>query len=49
MVKFKEGLDALKDELKQQPDFPELPALRADLRDMEKRLSAAEREAAKGS
>ncbi|MBP6789133.1 MAG: tetratricopeptide repeat protein [Candidatus Promineofilum sp.] len=49
MVKFKEGLDVLKDELKQQPDFPELPALRADLRDMEKRLSAAEREAAKGS
>ena len=48
MVKFKEGLDVLKGELKQQPDFPELPALRADLRDMEKRLSAAEREAAKG-
>jgi len=49
MVIFKEGLETLKDKLKQQPDFPELPALRADLRDMEKRLSAAEREAAKGA
>ena len=43
MVKFKEGLETLKTELKQQPDFPELPALQADLRDMEKRLIAAER------
>lgn len=47
MVKFKEGADLLKDELKQQPDFPELPALRADLRDMQKRLAAAERLAIK--
>ena len=31
--------------MKEQPDFPELPALRADLRDLEKRLAAAEREA----
>ncbi len=45
MVKFKEGVDLLKDELKQQPDFPELPLLRADLRDMEKRLAAVERAA----
>ncbi len=43
MVKFREGLDTLKDELKGQPDFPELAALRADLHDMEKRLSAAVR------
>lgn len=43
MVKFKDGLETLKTELKQQPDFPELPALRADLRDMEKRLTAAVR------
>ena len=47
MVKFKEGLETLKGELKGQPDFPELPALRADLRDLEKRLAAAEREAVK--
>jgi tetratricopeptide (TPR) repeat protein len=45
MVKFKEGVDLLKDELKQQPDFPELPALRADLRDMQKYLAAVERAA----
>ncbi len=42
MVKFKDGLEQLRAELKQQPDFPELAALRADLRDMEKRLAAAE-------
>ncbi len=47
MVKFKEGLETLKSELKGQPDFPELPALRADRRDLEKRLVAAEREAVK--
>lgn len=41
MVKFKDGLGLLKESLKDQPDFPELPALRADLRDIEKRLAAA--------
>lgn len=41
MVKFKDGLETLKADLKQQPDFPELAALRADLRDLEKRLAAA--------
>jgi tetratricopeptide (TPR) repeat protein len=46
MVKFKDGLEQLRGELSQQPDFPELPHLRADLRDMTKRLHAAEREAA---
>lgn len=40
MVKFKDGLEVLKSDLKQQPDFPELPLLRADLRDLEKRLAA---------
>jgi tetratricopeptide (TPR) repeat protein len=45
MVKFKDGLELLRADLKQQPDFPELAALRADLRDLEKRLAAAEREA----
>ena len=40
MVKFREGIDLLKADLKQQPDFPELAVLRADLRDMEKRLAA---------
>lgn len=40
MMKFREGLDILKSDLKQQPDFPELAALRADLRDMGKRLNA---------
>jgi len=49
MVKFKDGLEVLKGELKDQPDFPELPALQADLRDMAKRLAAAERDAAKGA
>lgn len=42
MVKFKDGVELLRAELKQQPDFPELTALRADLRDLEKRLAAAE-------
>lgn len=42
MVKFKDGLELLRADLKQQPDFPELAALRADLRDLEKRLAAAE-------
>lgn len=41
MVKFREGLEILKENLKQQPEFPELPVLRADLRDMTKRLRAA--------
>ena len=41
MVKFRDGIDLLKADLKQQPDFPELAVLRADLRDMEKRLAAA--------
>jgi len=41
MVKFRDGLDLLKADLKQQPDFPELAALRADLRDMQRRLAAA--------
>lgn len=41
MVKFKDGLELLKADLKQQPDFPELAVLRGDLRDMEKRLAAA--------
>lgn len=49
MVQFKEGLEGLKAELAQQPDFPELPALQADLRDMEKRLAAVEKAAAKNS
>lgn len=42
MVKFKDGLEILKADLKDQPNFPELAALRADLRDMEKRLTAVE-------
>lgn len=42
MVKFKDGLELLRADMKQQPDFPELAALRADLRDLEKRLAAAE-------
>lgn len=42
MLKFKDGMDTLKSDLKQQPDFPELAPLRADLRDMEKRLAATE-------
>lgn len=42
MVKFKEGLDILKADLKGQPDFPELTPLRADLRDLQKRLASAE-------
>jgi tetratricopeptide (TPR) repeat protein len=41
MVKFKDGVELLKADLKAQPDFPELPVLRADLRDIEKRLAAA--------
>jgi tetratricopeptide (TPR) repeat protein len=45
MLKSKDGLDGLKSDLKQQPDFPELAALRADLRDLEKRL-ATQHEAA---
>jgi tetratricopeptide (TPR) repeat protein len=45
MVKFKEGLNLLQSELSHQPNFPELPALRADLRDLDKRLLAANREA----
>lgn len=40
MVKFKDGLEIIKSDLKQQPDFPELPLLRADMRDLEKRLAA---------
>ena len=46
MVKFKDGVETLKADLRQQPDFPELAALRGDLRDMEKRLLAVTREAA---
>lgn len=42
MVKFKDGLEILRADLRQQPDFPELAALRADLSDLEKRLAAAE-------
>lgn len=42
MIKFKEGLPQLKDELQQQPDFPELPKLKADIKDMAKRLAALE-------
>ncbi len=41
MVKFADGLEVLKADLKQQPDFPELAALRADLRDMQRRLASA--------
>ena len=41
MLAFRDGLDGLKSELAQQPDFPELPHLRSDLRDMERRLAAA--------
>jgi tetratricopeptide (TPR) repeat protein len=41
MVKFKDGVEILKAGLKGQPDFPELPTLRADLRDLEKRLAEA--------
>lgn len=41
MVKFKDGVPMMKQDLKDQPDFPELPVLRADLRDIEKRLAAA--------
>jgi Flp pilus assembly protein TadD len=43
MLKFKEGLPLLRDELKQQPDFPELPRLQADVNDMTKRLAAMEK------
>jgi len=42
MATFKPGLEMLRAELKDQPDFPELAALRADLSDMERRLGAAE-------
>ena len=42
MADFKPGVEMLRAELKDQPDFPELAALRADLRDMENRLGAAE-------
>ena len=41
MVKFADGLEILKDDLKQQPDFPELAVLRADVRDMQRRLASA--------
>ncbi|MCA9868348.1 MAG: tetratricopeptide repeat protein [Anaerolineae bacterium] len=41
MVKFADGLEMLKADLKQQPDFPELAALRADVRDMQRRLASA--------
>lgn len=43
MIKFKEGLSLLKEELEQQPDFPELGKLKADLKDMSKRLAAVEK------
>lgn len=42
MAAFKPGLDVLKADMKRRPDFPELGALRADLRDMERRLKTAE-------
>lgn len=41
MVKFRDGLEIIKADLKEQPEFPELAALRADLRDMQKRLASA--------
>lgn len=43
MAKFKEGYPVLKEELKQQPDFPELAKLQADVKDMGKRLAALEK------
>lgn len=43
MIKFKDGLPQLKEELKQQPDFPELPKLKDDLKEMGKRLAALEK------
>ncbi len=42
MAQFRPGLETIKNELKHQPDFPELAALRADLRDLEKRLATVE-------
>lgn len=42
MVKFKEGLAPLKEQLSVQPDFPHLPLLQRDLKDLETRLAAAE-------
>jgi tetratricopeptide (TPR) repeat protein len=42
MVKFKEGLAPLKEQLSVQPDFPHLPLLQRDLRDLEARLVSAE-------
>jgi tetratricopeptide (TPR) repeat protein len=47
LVKFKDGLGPLKEQLSVQPDFPHLPLLQRDLREIEKRLTAAETEAAK--
>jgi tetratricopeptide (TPR) repeat protein len=49
MLNFKEGLPQLKEELKQQPNFPELARLQADLKDMAKRLAAMEKIGVKGS
>lgn len=46
LVKFKDGLPQLKSELAHQPDFPHLALLKKDLKDLEKRLSAAETTAA---
>lgn len=42
MAAFKPGLDVLKADMKRRPDFPELGLLRADLRDMERRLKTAQ-------
>jgi len=43
MIKFKEGMPQIKEELKQQPDFPELTKLKDDAREMAKRLAAMEK------
>lgn len=42
MMVFKPGLEMYKAELRGQVDFPELALLRADMRDMERRLKTAE-------
>ncbi len=42
MAAFKPGLEVLKADMKHRPDFPELGVLRADLRDMERRLKTVE-------
>lgn len=39
LPKFREGLAQLKEELAHQPDFPHLPLLKKDLKDLEERLA----------